>query len=379
MLFRQALERDLQQTQNVCIKLQTQGMYPEALKYMERCLTLTSELHGPESSLAWEARKNVADLCNMLAMNALNTGEMEQCYTLLTRADQLTGGKAGAPQADRLRLRAVTLNNLGCYYKKKGRLRSALKCLGKALKIEARLKDVKNPADTHLNICACQSQLGRHTEALEHAQAALILLQDELFSSSSGMEAEGPPKERVAVMAIAYHNVAVEQEYLKKYDLAIQSYTKAKEIAEKHLGPNQGITAVLKDVTDKATEERQQFIKLTRLKKGHKKTQKTSWAASGEPDANARSLPDPMNRSGMADMVAEDMRRRETLNAIAPSNPTMGGLSGPVRPGRSKTSMDMYDEPLSDQDYDPMPEGRSVSAMDYRNSDHFPDIHGDMY
>merc|ERR1711998_579986 len=198
MLFRQALERDLQQTQNVCMKLQTQGMYPEALKYLERCLTLTSDLHGPESGLAWEARKNVADLCNMLAMNALNTGEMDQCYTLLTRGEQLTAGKTGAPSSDRLRLRAVTLNNLGCYYKKKGRLRSALKCLGKALKIESRLKDVKNPADTHLNICACQSQLGRHVEALEH----------ELFSSS-GQEAQDPPKERVAVMAIAYHNVAV--------------------------------------------------------------------------------------------------------------------------------------------------------------------------
>merc|ERR1711959_771573 len=106
----------------------------------------------------------------MLAMNALNTGEMEQCYTLLT------------------------LNNLGCYYKKKGRLRSALKCLGKALKIESRLTDCKNPADTHLNICACQSQLGRHNEALEHAQAALILLQDELFS---GGGEHAPPKERV--------------------------------------------------------------------------------------------------------------------------------------------------------------------------------------
>ena len=46
-----------------------------------------------------------------------------------------------------------------------------------ALKIESRLKECKNPADTHLNICACQSQLGRHNEALEHAQAALILLQ----------------------------------------------------------------------------------------------------------------------------------------------------------------------------------------------------------
>jgi len=367
MLFRQALERDLQQTQNVCIKLQTQGMYPEALKYMERCLTLTSELHGPESSLAWEARKNVADLCNMLAMNALNTGEMEQCYTLLTRAEQLTGGKTGAPQADRLRLRAVTLNNLGCYYKKKGRLRTALKCLGKALKIEARLKDVKNPADTHLNICACQSQLGRHTEALEHAQAALILLQDELFSSS-GLESEGPPKERVAVMAIAYHNVAVEQEYLKKYDLAIQSYTKAKEIAEKHLGPNQGITTVLKDVTDKATEERQQFIKLTRLKKGNKKQQKTSWAASGEPDVKSRPMSATMNpagNSGMADMVGDDMRRRETLNAIAPSNPATG-LSGPVRPGRSKTSMDMYED-------------TSFGAgLNDSTGDFLPDIHGDV-
>jgi len=360
MLFRQALERDLQQTQNVCIKLQQQGMYPEALKYMERCLTLTSELHGPESGLAWEARKNVADLCNMLAMNALNTGEMDQCYTLLTRAEQLTAGKTGAPSSDRLRLRAVTLNNLGCYYKKKGRLRSALKCLGKALKIESRLKDVKNPADTHLNICACQSQLGRHSEALEHAQAALILLQDELFSST-GQEAQAPPKERVAVMAIAYHNVAVEQEYLKKFDLAIQSYRKALEIAEKHLGPDQGITQVLQDVTTKA---RQENILRTRLKKKSQGTKKNdTWASAGAPD---KSTSGPI-----ATMVADDMRMRETLNSIAPSNPATGHLSGPIRPGRAKTSLDMLDS--QDDMLDSMP--RSYSAMDQHAE--LPDIHGE--
>ena len=59
------------------------------------------------------------------------SGELETCYTLLTRGEQLTANKAGAPTTERLRLRAVTLNNLGCYYKKKGRLRSALKCLEK--------------------------------------------------------------------------------------------------------------------------------------------------------------------------------------------------------------------------------------------------------
>jgi hypothetical protein len=46
-----------------------------------------------------------------------------------------------------------------------------------ALKIEARLPNVQNPADTHINACAVLSQLGRHQTALEHAQQALILLQ----------------------------------------------------------------------------------------------------------------------------------------------------------------------------------------------------------
>lgn len=338
MLFRQALERDLQQTQQVCIKLQQQAMYSEALKYMERCLTLTSELHGPESANAWEARKNVTDLCNMLAMNALNTGEMETCYTLLTRGEQLTANKTGAPVDERLRLRAVTMNNLGCYYKKKGRLRSALKCLNKALKIESRLKECKNPADTHLNICACQSQLGRHNEALEHAQAALILLQDELFSSGGGRNEQAPPKERVAVMAIAYHNVAVEQEYLKKYELSIQSYRKALEIAEKHLGPDQGITHVLKDVSTKARHDQ---VLRSRLKKraemkalANGTTKAHNWTMEGQNVAEQAEQDD--FGTPLSDMVTSDMKRREALNSIAPSNPSRSGaasaLSGPIRP-----------------------------------------------
>ena len=50
------------------------------------------------------------------------------------------------------------------------------------MKIEAKLTKVQNPADTHINACAVLSQLGRHQAALEHAQSALILLQEELLS-----------------------------------------------------------------------------------------------------------------------------------------------------------------------------------------------------
>lgn len=49
-------------------------------------------------------------------------------------------------------------------------------------------------------------------------------------------------KDRTAVLAIAYHNMGVEQEFLKSYPAAILSYKKAVNFAEKHLGPEDGIT-----------------------------------------------------------------------------------------------------------------------------------------
>ncbi len=59
----------------------------------------------------------------------------------------------------------MTLNNLACYYRKLGNLRTALMYLEKTLKIEERLGNGNgsgNIADTHLNMCAILSHLGQH-------------------------------------------------------------------------------------------------------------------------------------------------------------------------------------------------------------------------
>jgi hypothetical protein len=53
---------------------------------------------------------------------------------------------------------------------------------------------------------------------------------------------DSPNKDKVAVLAIAYHNMGVEQEFLRSYPAAILSYKKAVNFAEKNLGPEDGIT-----------------------------------------------------------------------------------------------------------------------------------------
>lgn len=75
---------------------------------------------------------------------------------------------------------------------------------------------------------------------MEHAQSALILLQEELFGGGAavaevrggGREGDQPPRaDRIAVLAIAYHNMGVEQEFLKKFEHSLQSYRKGVEVS----------------------------------------------------------------------------------------------------------------------------------------------------
>jgi len=66
-------------------------------------------------------------------------------------------------------------------------------------------------------------------------------------------------KDKVAVLAIAYHNMGVEQEFLRSYPAAILSYKKAVNFAEKHLGPEDGITQNLRSVYENAKNEVSEF------------------------------------------------------------------------------------------------------------------------
>lgn len=93
-----------------------------------------------------------------------------------------------------------------------------------ALELELKLDSPKTLADTHLNLCAVLSQLDRHEDALQHSMLSIILLQDEFLTSllpkvkSMDNEEDLINDERLAVLAIAYHNLGVEFEHLKRFE-----------------------------------------------------------------------------------------------------------------------------------------------------------------
>lgn len=93
--------------------------------------------------------------------------------------------------------------------------------------------------------------MDKHDLALQHAMKALILIQDEIVNRI-GSEGDQTPSERLVVLSIAYHNIGVEYEFLKKYQQALNAYKKAVINAETHLGTNNLMTVNMRSVYDKA-------------------------------------------------------------------------------------------------------------------------------
>ncbi|KAL3662363.1 hypothetical protein V7S43_012690 [Phytophthora oleae] len=245
----------LQRLDDKCAQLQQEGRYTDALECMEKGLVLRQHFFGADSDEVWASCQTVGEMCNLLAMTYLQQEEFRVVLELLKKAQILTERHPAG--------RAVTLNNLACYYRRQGNLHKALTYLTEALKIESRLDNLPNKADTHLNMCAVLSQLGKHQSALGHAQSALIFLHEELQlgradgASSPTRKGFGGKKgdiidlnvklDRVAVLGIAYHNVGVEQEFLKCWDLSLQSYKKGMEITSTYLGVAHGIVITLQN------------------------------------------------------------------------------------------------------------------------------------
>ncbi|KAE9136805.1 hypothetical protein PF010_g1567 [Phytophthora fragariae] len=250
--------------------LKQKNMDLEALGCLEQSLWLKRRMFGVDNSVVHKALNEVMLSYNSVAMQYLAQGQFDQCLAMLRKAEAITApGNFKRCQA----LQILTFNNIGCCYRKLGKLKSALKYLKEAAQIGSGSAHVKNLSITHLNLCAIQSQLGRHDLALEHAQAAIFHTQEELVSledeAMNERDADGEcdgddrdqaalvdaldPKtreEKIISLAVAYHNLAVELEFNGRGEASLQWYKKALQLVWKYRETNEALCYSGDDDTD---------------------------------------------------------------------------------------------------------------------------------
>ena len=174
--------------------LKSEGSIDEYIDSLEVGWLLRQEVYGKSSD---QVQDHVEELIRSLnaagahltsnlslsppidpAERAARRRQTAAAHNLLQRAELLcsSGSDAVADRIRRRRLRAVTLNGLGCLHTAAGQLPLALARLDEALRIELSLDRPERPAATHLNLCAVLSRLGNHRRALDHAECAVTLL-----------------------------------------------------------------------------------------------------------------------------------------------------------------------------------------------------------
>lgn len=216
--------------------LQKDGNYVAALKVVQEALQQCSELQYTESEQFKKTCDRMCELCNLMAMKYLDQGDFDLAFDYLKRADLYSDQNP--------RLRLVTLNNFACYYRRLNKGRTALKYLESVLAIET------DSPDTHMNICAVLSQLGRHDAAADHAMQSIVLLQDQAIEHLTS----GSSNDRGSLLVIAYHNLAVELEHLTRMSESLKYYNKALLCARKDLPSDHKLIKDLVAIITKATQ-----------------------------------------------------------------------------------------------------------------------------
>ena len=140
--------------------------------------------------------------------------------------DQTTNtGQDTLPAFNRYELKGFINDSMSYYYYKRGKPHAALQYAEKAMKLHFRLKQWEHVAKCHLHSGAILSKLQRHDEAIRAMGQVLKMVEDERLESG------GPSSQKICLIAITYHNIAVEQLLLSRVMEACVSSQNARRLA----------------------------------------------------------------------------------------------------------------------------------------------------
>jgi tetratricopeptide (TPR) repeat protein len=164
--------------------METQHDYTQALAMLHKAEAVL------DNDAAWVMPPNGIQVVGM-TVGSIDSGGMHYTTSDVEELGGTIDEVSERIAAKRARLRAITYNNLGCLFKRRGQPSEALGYLSSALALEQAAGNVHDCASTHLNLCASYSALGRFTEALTHAERAILLLQRHLWGGAASSFQDG--------------------------------------------------------------------------------------------------------------------------------------------------------------------------------------------
>jgi len=229
----------------------------QAAACFEQAIHLRHKVLGELHLEFHKAIERYVCLCNQWATNSLHAGQSSIALELLKKAESMVE-VTNAPYQRQTLLRAMTLNNLCCYYRSRGKMHAAMQYAEKALRIRRKNKDLDNGPLIELNSAVLLSQGRRHAEAIDLISSALTVLTEEEHQLVENLKARhlearrGLPvsseadeaQRRLAWMvAAAHHNMWHEMNSCGNHRGAAECIRRSVNVARWRLGRTDPLTA----------------------------------------------------------------------------------------------------------------------------------------
>jgi len=216
---------------------------------MSKSLELKRKVFGAENGEVLDQARRLCGAMNCMAMEWLEDhNNIVECLRCLEKCDNLLKRYPKFPMKHRMA--SITSNGYASYWRRRSGaenvrhnslgvqyLAFARRAIEKAYLVELKFpEEAINPAGTLINFGCLMSNEGRHVEALAKANLAIEMLStmDDEGLSAAPVLLTGEPS--TSLLAIAYHNQAVELNWLERAAEAIVAHERAVEIGRDQVG-----------------------------------------------------------------------------------------------------------------------------------------------
>ena len=129
------------------------------------------------------------------------------------------------PGSQRPQLLAFINDSYAYFYFRRGKSSAALQCVNRAMRVHARRGEWSHVAKCHLHAGAVLARLKRHDESARCMGQVLRMVEEQK------LEDGGASAQKICMVAVCYHNVAVQQLQLRRFTEACVSSQNARRLA----------------------------------------------------------------------------------------------------------------------------------------------------